>query len=133
MDESKTYAWILLSVTTQPTSLHRIIATADAINHAIPTQEELNVSLGWLAHRGLIRKDGELYRLTETGGELTQRVAAKWATRREEWNALAEMLSALIGAGAPPDTLTEGQVEKACKAYNKEFWQAYRKAKEADR
>jgi hypothetical protein len=67
VNEAKTHAWIFLSVSEQAAPLTDIIAMADAINHAIPTQSELQQSFRWLHERGLVRKDGKRYALTTAG------------------------------------------------------------------
>ena len=70
MTESRIFAWILLSVPERPGTLQDIIAMADGINHAIPTHRELQVSLGWLRARGLVRKEGRRFGTTEAGLQL---------------------------------------------------------------
>ena len=62
MNQSKTIAWILLSVRASPSMLQDIIAVADAINQAIPSHQELQTSLGWLRAQGLISKNDRRYK-----------------------------------------------------------------------
>ena len=40
---------------------------ADGINHAVPTQKELQISIAWLTNKGLILKNGKRYELTNKG------------------------------------------------------------------
>ena len=88
MDEAKTYAWIFLSVSEQPTPLTDIIAMADGINHAIPTQSELQQSFRWLQQHGLVRKDGKRYSLTDTGIALRHRASSSMI--KKTWENVAE-------------------------------------------
>ena len=52
MTKETMYAWIFLSVFEQPSSIQEVIATADYINHAIPTLRDVQISLGWLQAQG---------------------------------------------------------------------------------
>src|SRR6266849_504182 len=88
VDEARTYAWIFLSVSEQPTALTDIIAMADAINHAIPTQSELQQSFRWLREHDLVRKEGKRYSLTAAGSAL--RVRASSSTIMRTWENVAE-------------------------------------------
>ena len=88
MDESKTYAWIFLSVSEQPTPLTDIIAMADGINHAIPTQSELQQSFRWLQEHDLVRKEGKRYSLTVAGTALRDRASS--STIMKTWENVAE-------------------------------------------
>lgn len=40
---------------------------ADGINHAVPTQKELQSSISWLMSKGLVNKVGRKYALAEKG------------------------------------------------------------------
>jgi predicted transcriptional regulator len=70
MTVAQVYAWIFLAMQEQPRSLKDIVGVADAINHAIPNHRELQGALGWLVDRGLVRKEGKRYSLTEKGSAL---------------------------------------------------------------
>ena len=130
MNDAQTYAWIFLSVGETPSSLQDIIAMADGINHAIPSQKELQASLGWLSHHDLVRKDGKKYSLTNTGVELRHRVSAK--TMMNTWDNTTDEFSRLAGAAKPDEDVTLQDVSKAYQGYKKWFWQEYRKLKEKD-
>jgi hypothetical protein len=51
-------------------SLRDVIATADYINHAIPTDLEVRISVGRLSAAGLLAIDGDKLGLTPNGREL---------------------------------------------------------------
>jgi predicted transcriptional regulator len=88
VDEARTHAWIFLSLSEQPASLTDIIAMADGINHAIPTQRELRQSFRWLEDRGLMRKEGKRYSLTVTGIALRRDASSSMIMKT--WENVAE-------------------------------------------
>ena len=88
MDEARTHAWIFLSLSEQPASLTDIIAMADGINHAIPTQRELQQSFRWLQDRGLMCKEGKRYSLTVTGIALRRDASSSMIMKT--WENVAE-------------------------------------------
>ena len=53
--------------------MEHIVTTADGINRAIPTEDELRKSLRWLQQRDLVRRKGAQYGLTERGVMLRRR------------------------------------------------------------
>lgn len=67
----QTVSWIFLSIALatneKPADLNGISSVADGINHAIPTQKELQTSIAWLIKQGLILKQGKNYELTSNG------------------------------------------------------------------
>jgi predicted transcriptional regulator len=88
VNEARTYAWIFLSVSEQPAPLTDIIAVADGINHAIPTQSELQQSFRWLQEHDLVRKEGKRYSLTAGGLALRDRASSP--TIMKTWENVAE-------------------------------------------
>jgi len=71
MTDLQTISWIFLAIAlatdTKPTDISGISSVADGINHAIPTQKELQTSISWLKQHGLIIKRGKNYELTSQG------------------------------------------------------------------
>ena len=73
---------------------------ADAINHAIPTDIELNSSLEWLQSNGLIQKRNERYVRTEAAQALFKEAEKKRDRRRrgknmnyfQQWDLIEEEL-----------------------------------------
>ena len=72
----------------QPAPLTDIITMADAINHAVPTQSELQQSFRWLHERGFVRKKGKRYSLTDASIALRDRASS--ATIMQTWENVAE-------------------------------------------
>ncbi len=71
MTAIQTISWIFfataLATSTKPTDINGISSVADGINHAIPTQKELQTSIAWFIKQGLILKQGKNYELTSKG------------------------------------------------------------------
>jgi predicted transcriptional regulator len=80
MTDIQTISWIFLATAlatnTKPTDISGISSVADGINHAVPTQKELQTSISWLARQGLIIKQGKNYELT-IKGKLEYETASK--------------------------------------------------------
>ena len=106
--------WLLLSVHdsrkwrlwTRWVSLRAIVGTADAINHAIPTEDEFDGAARRLSAAGLLAVDGDRLSLTPSGRKLMRDVRAKsW---HDEWGKLVKVLEtkpmpdADLGQGFPP-------------------------------
>ncbi len=76
----QTISWIFLATAlatnTKPTDISGISSVADGINHAVPTQRELQTSISWLTTQGLIIKEGKNYELTSKG-KLEYEIASK--------------------------------------------------------
>jgi predicted transcriptional regulator len=71
MTEEQIVSWIFLAIalatSTEPSDINGISMVADGINHAVPTQKELQISIAWLTNKGLILKNGKRYELTNKG------------------------------------------------------------------
>ncbi len=71
MTDKQTISWIFLptalATNTKPTNINGISSVADGINHAVPTQKELQTSISWLIRNELIIKQGKNYELTSKG------------------------------------------------------------------
>jgi len=71
MKDETVYSWIFLSIATasqlESVKIKSIIDIADGINHALPTQNELNQSITWLIKQDLISKNDKKYKLTVKG------------------------------------------------------------------
>jgi predicted transcriptional regulator len=80
MTDKQTISWIFLAIAlatnTKPTDISGISSVADGINHAVPTQKELQISITWLTTKGLIIKHGKNYELTSKG-KLEYELASK--------------------------------------------------------
>ena len=89
MTQEQTLSWIFLATAlatnTKATDINGISLIADGINHAVPTQKELQVSISWLTKKELIIKKGKNYELTikgkleyEKAKENTDKLLAIW-------------------------------------------------------
>lgn len=71
MTEDQITSWIFLATAVasqvEPANFNSISEIADGINHAIPTDQELQSSLNWLTRNGLVTKTDRKYTLTEKG------------------------------------------------------------------
>lgn len=107
--------WLLLSVHHSRSvrrrwiPLRAIIGTADAINHAIPTEEEFDGAARRLSAAGLLTVDGDRMCLTPRGRQLMEEVKAKFW--HDEWDRLVKSLAemptpdAKAGQGLAPGAL----------------------------
>ena len=120
-----------MAVPDKPGSLQDVIAMADGINHAIPTQQELRQSFGWLQQHGFIRKDAKTYSLTPSGTAIRNRCSKP--TMMKTWDAVTAHFSALPSDDAEPDDVSSADVATAYTKYKKWFWQTYKKLKTNDR
>jgi hypothetical protein len=71
MTLAQTYSWIFYAIglasQNVPAGLVDIEAIADGINHAIPTQKEMQKSISWCVSQGFVLKEGKKYKLTIEG------------------------------------------------------------------
>src|ERR1700733_428399 len=92
MTRATMYSWILLSIELasgkSPAPLERIIAAADALNHAIPTQKEINEAIGWLMQKGFISEQEKKYNLTEQGRDLLIEIHLQAPKPFDAWDLL---------------------------------------------
>ena len=92
MTDFQTVSWIFLATALSSQECGANVAAiselADGINHAVPTQKELQVSLKWLLIKGLIRKDQSKYSLTDQGNELIQQAEKRSNILLKLWEIL---------------------------------------------
>jgi len=108
-------AWVLAAIpSTRPGSdLSELIGAMDALNHAIPTRDELAGSLGRLIASGLVECEANRFRISEAGAAVRRRAGEPMA----DWSdaILPELAkSTCIGDDWP---LTESQVSAAYAEY----------------
>ena len=97
MTLAQTYSWIFyaigLSSQTSVATQDEISQVADGINHAVPTQKEMQHSISWLLTEGLIQKEGKSIQLTDFGKALMNKGLSKKKTTFEIWKKLTKELS----------------------------------------
>lgn len=85
----QTISWIFLATAlatnTKPTDISGISSVADGINHAVPTQKELQTSISWLTTQGLIIKQGKNYELTSKGKLEYEKASKNTQTLMKIW------------------------------------------------
>ena len=65
---------------------------ADAINHAIPTQKELSVSIKWLTDKKMIEKEGKKTRLTDVGSDIIEQASNKPGGAMKVWDRIEKTI-----------------------------------------
>lgn len=92
MNEFETISWIFLATALSSqesgAKLDGISLLADGINHAVPTQKELQESLKWLRTKELIKEDQNEYSLTDSGIKLIQEAKKKSNILLKQWDIL---------------------------------------------
>ena len=118
MTEAQTYSWIFYAVAlasqSETVSCAGIESVAEGINHAVPTQKEMQISLAWAVSQNLIQKEGKRYRLTEDGKKLQDDASA--GTTMETWKNLQSKFGQLGADDCTqlnPRTLSTKQGEAA--------------------
>jgi hypothetical protein len=89
------------------------MARMDAINHAIPTAEELSVALGALIGAGLVESHGERFNQTPAGAAITRH----WTGGMFEWaDGILPHLNTMRRPGQVWP-VTEEQMDRAYRRY----------------
>lgn len=89
---TSTDAWILAALALahgkDGAGREGIISSADYLNHAIPTAEELKTALAKFEAAGILQKNGDLFLLIGKGADFLQTLAKlqhhKWMAKAEE-------------------------------------------------
>jgi len=109
-------AWLLLSIGDhgrRGCTLSRMIASADARNHDIPSEEAAAVALGRLESSGLVVTDGGRLVSTEQGRQIRKKRSGGWW---EESSSLLPFL-AEVPCREGRHYFEPGEYESAYKAY----------------
>lgn len=97
MKGSQTISWIFLAIAIsskkQPVKFSEISTIADGINHAVPTQVELQASIKWLMEKELILKLGKKYELSDTGKNIFSPIESNSHTLMQMWDGLEQVLA----------------------------------------
>jgi hypothetical protein len=68
--DSSTVAWIFLAIDfwdKDPVTRDEVVHSADAINHDVPSDREMDFAFAYLASRALIASEGHCYSITDAG------------------------------------------------------------------
>ena len=87
--------WIFLSLSksNEGTTLGSLIAKADWINHAIPTAEEIEGAVNRLSAAGLVKFEGQIFFLTESGRALYEEFHDRKGSMLTLWEKLEKHLN----------------------------------------
>jgi len=116
---AQTAAWLLLSVEAAagsgPADLEAIVSTADVINHAVPTADELSSCLTTLVHLGLVTHEAGQYGVSAAGlAALGQPPEALTLPPRKRLGLLVQQLTPLVaGFAVEPSTPMTPSLEEA--------------------
>ena len=95
--DAKTVAWIFYAVDMAASSAGAprtdILHAADAINHAVPLDKELNGSLALLVDAGLVVQTGKFCSLTKTGQAAISSARSSGNTVFAVWDTLTRQLT----------------------------------------
>lgn len=98
MSDTTTISWIFLAIglasEKSPADYKSIIQIADGINHAVPTDKEIQTSIKWLLSNDLILKNRKKYLLTESGDKLLNDAKVKAKTLMKIWDNLKVKIQA---------------------------------------
>ena len=89
--DASTIAWIFLAVDftdLEGAGLIDILHAADAINHAVPLENELESSIQFLTSHGMLLKQGNSFHITERGRSILESAHHGAANIFEVWRAL---------------------------------------------
>ena len=78
MTEARTYAWIFCGISLiakyEAVGIPEVEPVLDALNHALPTEREVSVSIEWLVSNDLIARDETGVVLSENGRLLASEI-----------------------------------------------------------
>jgi hypothetical protein len=117
-------AWIFLCIhNTKGVNLVDMLNTADYINHAIPTEAEIEGAVNRLSAAGLITCKEELFKLTASGKKIRDRFAPRGKSLLDAWNNIEEHLNStdFRNLKIPQFKLKSGQLDTAYQTYAKRF------------
>ena len=99
MTDFQTISWIFLATALasqeRGTDAGGISVVADGINHSVPTQKEIQISLKWLLTKDLVIKEQGKYNLTDQGQEHFQQVRKKSDILLKMWENLESDLRSI--------------------------------------
>ena len=96
MTDAETFSWILLSIHEHGSTRRQISEMADAINHAIPTDCEMEMSLRWLQKRGFVREDSSRFVLTDTGAAFVAHFSSATRPIMQTWHAVSDAIQEIL-------------------------------------
>ena len=97
-------AWMFLAIAISPrdagpVGLSDLVAAADGVNHAIPTDDELRGGINRLIYGGLVSERGSAFDLTDAGEAMFAKVRS--GSTRTEFERLERELDRLVDSDQP--------------------------------
>jgi hypothetical protein len=88
--ETTSWIFLALSISSEKESacFSEISQIADGINHALPTQKEMQTSLSWLIKQKLAEKVANKYLLTEVGKRIYEETQKENLTLIKIWKSI---------------------------------------------
>ncbi len=126
MQPTRAHAWIFLAVSDEPVALTDLIGVAEAINHALPTREELQNSLGWLKANGFIAASEHIYQYTEKGAELRSSANASQHSMAGTWEFVENVFVEIDDPAQATEEISSQAYDEGVKAYEKWFQDTYK-------
>jgi len=118
-------AWIFLSLGNDEagSTLRDIIATADWINHAIPTKQEIEGAINRLSVAGLVKVEDDKFMLTSEGKTIYEKMVGQHRQLLKIWPKLEKYLNTTDFPTLRVKTfkLKRGQLERVYKNYIQDF------------
>ena len=113
-------AWMFLAIAISPrdagpVGLSDLVAAADGVNHAIPTDDELRSGINRLIYAGLVSEHGSAFDLTDAGKAMFAKVRS--GSIRTEFERLEKELDRLADPGRPTWTPSAQAIRDAIDDY----------------
>ena len=101
MKTFETTSWIFLATAIsseiESVNFAGISKVADGINHAIPTQKEMQNALSWLTEQKLVTKVEKKYSLTESGKKIYEEVKKENIVLLKMWKSIEDKFVGAFG------------------------------------
>ena len=113
-------AWMFLAIAISPrdpnpVGLSDLVAAADGVNHALPTEDELRSGLNRLIYAGLVSEHESAFDLTDAGEAMFAKV--RDGSVRTEFDRLERELDRLADPGQPTWTPSSEAILRAIDDY----------------
>lgn len=123
VDDKTTAAWVLLSVASvdreRPAELWEVIGAADAINHALLMDSEIELGVNCLASAGLLDATDSSLALTPEGRALVERCSSR--DSHAMWRRITDALPHTVLDGPLTWTLDPQESKRANSRYRSEI------------
>jgi hypothetical protein len=96
--DAKKVAWIFLAISfwdKSQVTRAEISHSADAINHAVPPENELDLAIRFLTRQGFIEKQGKFFTITDAGRAILEPAHEGAANIFGVWTALEARIASL--------------------------------------